>query len=369
MTPSCPHCGSGNCTRNGYGSNEAAYLDGGRVAYRPARTVRVVCRDCGRSGSLRDEADMLGEAALREHLAERTFALGQEAAAREVGMPSTTLQGYLQAWAGRREPDVEDAAPDHLLLASAHLRREDCLLAVDMERRTLVEILRGEKALRAWLDHPSRAPALRACIPLDPRLASVLREHVPSTVQMVSPPAVRLAVGRAADNALRALRRLPGMASRNGMPTPAEFAEALDGRLAPHEGWPSEARVLLSAATVALAVSAAGGREEGERLWPEMALAAAERPARAVRDLMETWREPLLEGLGRPEVEAVEAMAARIGTGLASRKPTLGLQDLRSFALLRDFERAPGVRLHPGHRPATVAVGTSLEILAERIAA
>ena len=209
MSLLCPHCGSDACVRNGGDDLTVDYLEGGRVARRRTWVTRVKCRSCGRSGRAYDPADVAAEAALREHVVGRVFALGQEGAALETGVPSTTLQRHLAAWADAREGDVADAAPDHLLLEPARLRRSDCLLVVDMDRRTLVEVLSGRGALAAWLAAPGRTAAVEACVPLDPALVATLRERVPGTRLLVSASSVAKAVRGATLLSARALRRRP----------------------------------------------------------------------------------------------------------------------------------------------------------------
>lgn len=368
MILACPHCGSGACVRNGGDDLTVDYLDDGRVARRRTWVTRVKCRSCGKSGRAYDPADVATEAGVRAHVVERVFALGREGASAETGVPTTTLQRHMQAWAESREADVRDAVPDLLHLERVRLRQADALLVVDMDRHTLVEVLDGTAELAGWLTAPGRTAAVEACVPLDPAVVAAMRAHAPPTRLLAAPSAVAKAVRGAALLSVRALRRRPEMAGRNGMPTVPEFAACLDGAPS-HGGWPAAASALLAVARLSLAVSQCPTREAAERLWPELALAGADGAGRAVSALMATWREPLLAGLGRRDVEAAAGLSGRLRHGLATRRPALGFPDLRAYAVLRGFERRTEGPYFPGGPAVDTAAGTDLHTLLARLAA
>ena len=361
MTAACGHCGSERLVRKGaFHPTFHRIQDGVAVPYE-ATAARVLCRACGRNGSVYDEADLAAERALRRHVVERVFLLGQSGAAIETGIPRATVQRHVEAWCALREPEVLDVAPDFLLLEPVRIRGADCILAVDVDRGTLVELLAAGDPVRAWLADPGRMPALQVCTPLDPALISLVGTALPEVRIMVSPAAAARGLRTEAELAFRALRRHATARGCNGMPTAPEFTRSLaaDGAPGPRhaERWPRAAIALRAAARAVLDLLALSSRAEGERRWAETELAAAgsDRILRWLR----VWREPVLEGLDNAFVDGAAGLVAGVRRAMARRRPFLGLADLRAFALLRDFVRR-SVPTPPGMPPRAVSEGRPL---------
>lgn len=357
MTTACGHCGSERIVRKGvFHPTFHRILDGVAVSYE-ATAARVLCRACGRNGSVYDQADLAAERAVRAHVVERVFALGQSAAASETGVPRATVQRHVEAWCASREPEVLDAAPDFLLLEPFRIRNVDCVMAVDVDRGTLVEMLTSGESVRRWLCDPGRPSALQVCTPLDPSIVALVGSALPDARTMVSPAAAARGVRTEADLAFRSLRRQGRATGCNGMPTASEFQRSLARDGAPGPGWPRTVAALTTAARAALDLLGSRSRAEGERRWAETELAAAgsERILRWLR----VWREPVLEGLDHAFVDATVRLAAGVRRAIARRRPVLGFADLRAFALLRDFVRR-SVPTPPGFAPRAVSEGRPL---------
>lgn len=364
MTPACGHCGSDRLVGKGRFHPTFHRIQDGMALPYEGTAARVLCRACGRNGTVYDEADREAERALRTHVVERVFALGQSGAAAETGVARATVQRHVEAWCALREPEVLDAAPDFLLLEPVRVRGADCLLAVDVDRGTLVELLAAGDPVRAWLADPGRTPALQVCTPLDPALISLVGAALPEVRIMVSPAAAARGLRTEAELAFRALRRHATTRGCNGMPTAPEFTRSLAADGAPGPGWPRTAIALRAAARAVLDLLALTSRAEGERRWAETELAAAgsDRILRWLR----VWREPVLEGLDHAFVDGTAAIVAGVRRAMARRRPVLGLADFRAFALLRDFVRR-SVPTPPGMPPRAVSEGRPLAGLTEML--
>lgn len=366
MTAACRHCGSQRIVRKGaFHPVFHRILDGVVVPY-GATAARVLCRDCGRNGSAYDPADLAMQRAVRDHVVERVFTLGQSAAAAETGVPRATVQRHVEAWCAAREPEVLDVAPDFLLLEPARVRGLDCVLVVDVDRGTLVEVLSAGASVTDWLAAPGRPAARQVCVPPDPAIASLVAAALPNARIMVSPGRAARALRTEADLAFRHLRRRANETGCNGMPATAEFSRALDVKGSPGPGWPRSAANLLAAARAVLDLLAVRTRCEGERRWAETELAAAG----AVRILrwLQVWREPVLEGLDHAFVDATVRLAAGVRRAIARRRPVLGFADLRAFVLLRDFVRR-SMPVPAGFPPRVVSEGRPLVGLTDMLAA
>lgn len=362
MTAACGHCGSGRLVRKGAFHPTFHRIRNGVAVPYEATAARVLCRACGRNGSVYDEADLAAERALRAHVVDRVFHLGQSGAAAETGIPRATVQRHVEAWCALREPEVLDAAPDFLLLEPVRVRGADCVLAVDVDRGTLVEMLAAGDQVRAWLGDPGRPPALQVCTPLDPGLMSLVGSALPAARIMVPPAAAARGLRTEADLAFRFLRRHATSRGCNGMPTASEFWRSLAAGGAPGPGWPRAAVALRAAARAVLDLLGLASRADGERRWAETELAACgcDRILRWLR----VWREPILEGLDHAFVDGTVGLVAGVRRAIARRRPVLGLADLRALALLRDFVRST-VPTPPNYAPRAVSEGRPLAGLKE----
>lgn len=361
MTATCPHCGSLRLVGKGRCSPTFHRIrDGVAVPYK-ATALRVLCRACGRNGSVYDPVDLAAERAVRSHVVERVFALGQSAAALETGVPRTTVQRHVEAWCASRELEVLDAAPDFLLLEPVRICGIDRVMIVDVDREALVEILTAGEAVRGWLCDPGRPSALRICTPPDPSIVRLVGSALPNVRTMVSPSAAARAVRTEADLGFRFLRRRGKASGCNGMPTASEFQRSLAREGAPGPGWPRMVAALATAARAALDLLGSRSREEGERRWAETELAAA--GAERILRWLRVWREPVLEGLDHAFVNATAKLAAGVRRAIARRRPVLGFTDLRAFVLLRDFVRR-SVPVPPGFPPRAISEGRPLAGLA-----
>jgi hypothetical protein len=335
----CPHCGFSPVARDREREIDVDFLDGERVSTRKGRILRVTCRapGCGRNGTLRSAADVAAEREVRDHVARRVFALGQTGAHEETGLARATVQRHVEAWASAREADVRAASPGFLMVAHGRLRKRDAILLGDADRRTLVEVLDGIEALPAWLAHPGRTPALRACIPLDARVRDAIAQILPSARVMIAPSVGVRAVRSLGLRALGALRRAEHGRGSNGFPRQGEFLQSL---ASPTDtgGWPRAALGLLAAVKGALSILGSPDRRAGEALWPMFEAAALEPAARVILGLMREWRGALLEGLDHRHLDAASRLLDAVRRGLAGRRPALGFADLRRYALLRSFE-------------------------------
>lgn len=366
MTASCEHCGSGRLVRKGRSRRTFERLRDGVIAPYDGAVTRVLCRGCGRNGTLYDQGDLAADREVRDHVVERVFALGRNAAAIATGVPRTTVQRHVEAWCAAREADVLDVAPDFLLLEPVRIRGEDCILAIDVDREALVEILPAGEALQAWLGAPGRLPALRVCARVDPATISTVRASLPATKVMVAPAVAARALRMEADLCLRGLRRRPSAKGCNAMPTPNEFSRSLAPDAGVEPGWPTAVTALRAAVRAVLELIAAKSRSEGERRLPEAELAASscDRILRWLR----VWLDPVLEGLDHAFVDRTAMLAAGIRRAIVRRRPALGLADVRALTLLRDFVRRT-MPPRPGMPPRTVHVGRPLEGLEQALVA
>ncbi|MBY0255296.1 MAG: hypothetical protein K2X54_28585 [Methylobacterium organophilum] len=357
MTQSCEHCGSARLVRKGRSQRTFERLRDGVIVPYDGAVTRVLCRGCGRNGTLYDQGDLAADREVRDHVVGRVFALGRNAAAIETGVPRTTVQRHVEAWCTAREADVLDVAPDFLLLEPVRIRGEDCILAIDVDREALVEILPAGEALQAWIGAPGRLPALRVCARFDPATISMVRTMLPATKVMVAPVMAARALRMEADLCLRALRRRPAAKGCNAMPTPNEFSRSLASDAGVEPGWPTAVTALRAAVRAVLELLAARSRSEGERRLPEAELAASscERILRWLR----VWREPILEGLDHAFVDRTAMLAAGVRRAIVRRRPALGLSDNRALALLRDFVRR-SIKTPPGMPRRTVSMGRPL---------
>lgn len=358
MTATCEHCGSGRLVRKGGSQRTFGRLRVGVIVPYEGAVTRVLCRGCGRNGTLYDQGDLAADLEVRDHIVGRVFALGRNAAAIETGVPRTTVQRHVEAWCAAREADVVDAAPDFLLLEPVRIRGEDCILAIDVDREALVEILPAGDALQAWLGAPGRMPALRVCVRFDPAAIAAVRTALPSTKVMVAPAAAARAVRTEAELCLSALRRRAAEKGCNSMPTPPEFARSLSPDASGEPEWPTPVTALRSAVRAVLALLSVTSRGEGERRLPEAELAAGgcERILRWLR----VWRDPILEGLDHAFVDRAAMLAAGVRRAIVRRRPALGLSDTRALALLRDFVRR-SITTPPGMPRRSVSVGRPLK--------
>lgn len=340
----CTHCGSRETVPHGKRRRSGRILRDERAEREPVAVSRFLCRSCGRTSTLRDDAAALR---LRDYVVARVFEVGQSAAAVEVGLSRAAVQRRLRAWGDEREPAVFDAEPPFVLVETAEIRGAQRVLVCDVDRETLVEILEDPNALPGWLSQPGRAPALQICLPLDPRLRDLARAALPQAETMVAPASVARSLTALGDGAYRALRRRPEHEGSNSLPAAAEFRRASRGRFPPGSEWPNAFRALAGALRTAHAILAAGSRAAAERLWPEFAIACAGDASRAVASLFATWREEILCGIENGFVDRVAKLAEAARRSLSRRRPALGFPDLRCLALLQGFERAVEPSLVP----------------------
>lgn len=362
---SCPRCGSGSLVSRGTEGYTALAIEGGRIVERDGLSQRFTCRDCGRTSSHRDPS--LEQASHQAHalVVDTAHRMGQTAAAACLGLARATVQRHMARWRDAREEEVAGAAPAFLLLDVAHLRRADRILVVDLDRETLVEMLEGHGALAGWLSNGARAPAVKVCLGVDPRIASIVRESLPTARLMVAPTTMRRIVRGEAILATRTLRRAPAARGRNGMPFPAEMAQALSGLSPVPEQWPMDAGAILTGARAAMHLLSLRGRDEAEAAWPQFELAVAMAPMPRLGRLFSTWREPILDGIDHRFVDRAADLAAAARRALSTRRPSLGFQDLRGYALMDGFETVVEGLPIPGVVPTPVSVGRPLAGLVE----
>jgi hypothetical protein len=354
LSPACP-CGGRNAIRHATEPSKPLRLDGTRVVRVPSVSTRFLCRSCGGTFLVKDPVAVSGEIAAREHIAERVFAMGRDGAAREADTSHSTVKRLMRDWCHIREPGVEDADPDFLVVDVIAARGDGRVLLVDADGETLVEVLETVSDLSGWLERPGRLQPLRVCVPVDAGVAAAVRKSSPDSTLMVAPSTAWRAIRSTLGAGLGALRRDPSMHRRNGFPGVAGFLRALDGRVAPGEGWPREVLALLTAGRAARGVVSARDAATGRRMWPEMEVAAAVKGGSPLLRLLSVWREAILAGLDNRFVDKVCATMARVGRLVRGRRPALGFPDFRALVLLRDY-RQPG----PANAGGTTAPGRPL---------
>lgn len=364
----CPRCSSIDLVSRGTESHSALVVRDGRLVEIEGRSRRLTCKSCGKTSSHRDDGLVDASHEARDLIAETVHRLGQTAASAELGVPRSTVQRHLARWREAREPEIVGAAPIFLLVDVAHVRGADRVLVVDLDRETLVEMLEGHDDLATWLGEASRAPAVRVCMGLDARLAAIVRTGLPAAEVMVAPSTMRRAVRTEAILATRALRCSPDLRGRNGMPFPQEMADALrEGRRTPGQ-WPMEAGAVLTASRAAFHLLDAKDRGSAERAWPQFEMAVGLAPMPRLARLFATWREPILAGVDHRFVDRASMLVSKARRALATRRPSLGFQDLRGFALMDGFETALEGLPIPGSQ-TPVAVGRPLAGLLEALSA
>lgn len=364
----CPRCSSTNLVSRGTESHSVLVVRDGRIVEVRGTSQRMTCKSCGKTSSHREDGLVDASYEARELIVETVHRLGQTAASAELGVPRSTVQRHLARWREAREPEIVGAAPIFLLVDVAHVRGADRVLVVDLDRETLVEMLEGHDQLAGWIGEASRAPAVRVCMGLDPKLASIVRTGLPSAEVMVAPSTMRRAVRTEAILATRALRRSPDLRGRNGMPFPQEMAEALREDRPTPEPWPLDAGAVLTAARAALHLLDAKDRAGAEAAWPQFEMAVALAPMPRLARLFSTWREPILAGVDHRFVDRASLLVAKARRALATRRPSLGFQDLRGFALMDGFEMALEGLPIPGASQTPVSVGRPLVGLLEALA-
>ena len=338
MNPACP-CGSPRTVRHGAEPGTHLRLEGGRAAKVPCTVPRFLCRGCGRSFARRAPEAEAEEIAVRDRAATLAFELGQAPAARELGVTLPVLRTLLKRWRRARDPDTHGAAPDFLIVECATLRGADAILVADLDREILVEVVPDPGRLAEWLVRPGRLPALRTCVPLDPGIAGAVRGALPEAVAMVAPSAVARAMRGALAAGLRILRRLPGMAGRNGFPSTARFVQAVEGSGPVGEGWPREVLALHGAGRLAREIVEAPDAARGAALWPEFEISASVAGGQPLARLMATWRREILSGLDHRFVDRMAGAMHQARRSAQARRPSLAFQDFRGLVLLRDYGR------------------------------
>ena len=367
MTVACP-CGSPAVVRHGTMPRRYLRPCESGVEKVPCEASRFQCKACGRTFTALPAHAVEDERRARELVAELTFLHGRSGAGRRTGLGEAVVDGLLDRWQREREVDVADAAPDFILLDEVRMRDGPVILVADVDRESLVEATPGVEALSRWLARPDILQPLRACVPVDAALAATIGVAVPGIRVMVAPSSLARAIRTALAAGLASLRRDPSMGRRNAFPGVARFLRALDGRVAPGDGWPLEVLALLSAGKAASAVASAPDAAAGLRLWPEYEMAASVAGGAPLRRLMGTWRDAILAGLDHRFVDRMSRMLTKVRRTAAARRPTLLARDFRALALLRDHERAPlGLGL-VGRDGATVAAGRRLACLPDLLA-
>lgn len=365
----CPRCGSPELVSRGKERHTSLVVRDGCIAEVEAYAQRLTCKSCGKTSSHRDESVVDATHEARDLIVRTVHRLGQTAAASQLGVPRSTIQRHLAKWRDAREAEVAGAAPAFLLVDTAHVRGADRVLVVDLDRETLVEILEGHGELSRWLGDDARAPALKVCMGLDSRLAAIVREGLPTAEIMVAPTTMRRTVRSEAILATRALRRSPDVRGRNGLPFPQEMAAVLKGDLPTPEQWPVEAGAILTAARAGMHLLAARNRASAEAMWPQFEMAVALAPMPRLARLFTTWREPILAGVDHRFVDRACLLLSKARRCLSTRRPSLGFDDLRGFALMDGFETALEGLPIPGMSQTPVAVGRPLAGLLEALSA
>ena len=96
VRPSCPRCGA-PASRHGYRPVQDPVLSGRTVAWRTTALPRILCKGCGRTCDLGEDAVEARRAAARRHLVEVASADGLDVAAELSGLCGKTVLRWIEA--------------------------------------------------------------------------------------------------------------------------------------------------------------------------------------------------------------------------------------------------------------------------------